>query len=179
MAFAYNHPNWIELRPGDDFVSPGGHSSYGTVALWTEAERNKAGIGEIVEADPPPAGKVVIKSEIIDQAGVPVRLLTFADAPAPRPPESISDRQFAQQLAILGTITEAEAIAWAAKGDLPEVLRTAVASLPDDGTRFAAEMMLSSATTYERSHPMTATLGALLWYEDADLAAIWKAASLL
>lgn len=101
--------------------------------------------------------------------------------PEPEPvPESISDRQFAQQLAILGTITQPEAIAWAARGDLPAMLKQAIASLPEEGgLRFGAEMMLSSATIYERSHLMTATLGALLGYDDAALDDIWRAAALL
>lgn len=95
-------------------------------------------------------------------------------------PEVISDRQFAQQLAILGTITEAEAIAWAARGDLPEALEQAIATLPiEGGVRFSARMLLSSATTYERSHPMTATLGAILGYDAGALDDLWRAAAAL
>lgn len=97
-----------------------------------------------------------------------------------RVPEVISDRQFAQQLAILGTITEAEAIAWAARGDLPETLEQAIATLPtEDGVQFSARMLLSSATTYERSHPMTATLGGVLGYDAAELDDLWRAAAQL
>lgn len=106
----------------------------------------------------------------------------LADQPLgpPSVPTTISDRQFAQQLAILGAITPDQAIAWAARGDLPEALETAIATLPEEGgVKFSARMLLSSATTYERSHPMTATLGAMLGYDAADLDDLWRAASLL
>lgn len=95
-------------------------------------------------------------------------------------PEVISDRQFAQQLAILGTITEDEAIAWAARGDLPATLERAVSTLPTkDRTQFTARMLLSSAKTYERSHPMTPVIGGLLGYTDESLDELWRQASKL
>lgn len=90
----------------------------------------------------------------------------------------ISDRQFAQQLAVLGTISEAEALAWAARGDLPAAMETAIAALPE-AERFAARMLLSSATTYERAHPLASALGGLLGHDEAQLDDIWRAAALL
>lgn len=107
----------------------------------------------------------------------------FAPAPDPGagdspPPASISDRQFAQQLAVLGTISEAEALAWAARGELPDALEAAIAALPEPD-RFAARMLMSSATFYERSHPLVATLSARLGYDAAALDAIWRAAVIL
>lgn len=98
-------------------------------------------------------------------------------AAAPVPPV-ISDRQFAQQLAIAGTITEAEALAWAARGEMPAALFAAVAALPE-GERFGAQMLLAGATTYERTHPLVAQLGAVLNYGPADLDELWSAAALL
>ncbi|ODT17924.1 MAG: hypothetical protein ABS35_24780 [Kaistia sp. SCN 65-12] len=100
-----------------------------------------------------------------------------SNAPAPAPPP-ISDRQFAQQLAILGTITEAEALAWAARGELPDAMEVAIAALPEE-QRFGARMLLSSATTYERSHPLVPMLGAILSYNEADLDDLWRAAAQL
>lgn len=90
-------------------------------------------------------------------------------------PASISDRQFAQQLAIDGVITEAEALAWAARGDLPAALEAVVSQLGQQ--EFAARMLLSAATAYERAHPLTATLGGLLGYEPADLDRLWQDAA--
>lgn len=94
----------------------------------------------------------------------------------PVPP--ISDRQFSQQLAIVGTISEAEAIGWAARGDLPGVMETAIGQLPE-GDQFAARMLLSSATTYEFEHPLGAVLGGLLGFSEAQRRSLWLAAAKL
>jgi hypothetical protein len=92
-------------------------------------------------------------------------------------PSAISDRQFAQQLAIEGVITQAEALAWAARGELPDALEAIVAQLGEQ--EFGARMLLSAATAYERGHPLTAMLGGLLGYDAAQLDALWQAASAL
>lgn len=108
-----------------------------------------------------------------------VRPLTAEELAALNPvPASISDRQFAQQLAILGAISEAEAIAWAARGDLPAAIETAVLALPE-GDRFAARMLLSSATIYERAHPLVSALGAILSYDHAAFDTLWREAAAL
>lgn len=99
-------------------------------------------------------------------------------APLPPVPASISDRQFAQQLAVLGTITEAEALAWAARGDLPAALEAAVGALPE-AERFAARMLIAAATSYERSHPLVAELGGLMGYSAHALDDLWRAAAQL
>lgn len=90
----------------------------------------------------------------------------------------ISDRQFAQVLALDSVITEGEALAWAARGELPIPMEMALGQLPED-QQFAARMLLSSATTYERDHPMVPTLGALLLYDAEDLDDIWRRAAVL
>ncbi len=95
----------------------------------------------------------------------------------PAPPAAISDRQFAQQLAIDGVITEAEALAWAARGDLPEALEAIVSQMGEQ--EFGARMLLSAATTYERGHPLTGVLGGLLGYDEGHLDALWLHASAL
>ncbi len=103
------------------------------------------------------------------------------------PPEVISDRQFAQALALDGIITQAEALAWAARGDLPEAMTDALTAIPEaDGQRFGAHMLLAGATTFERHHPLTGVLGALLTnpetgqpYDAAALDALWSRASAL
>lgn len=121
-----------------------------------------------------------------DRARVLAECQRLAGLPAP-PPSVISDRQFAQALALAGTITEAEALAWAARGELPEAMEDALALIPETGgQRFAARMMLAAATTYERHLPLTEQLGALLTnpatgepYDAAALDALWtRAASL-
>lgn len=95
-------------------------------------------------------------------------------------PETISDRQFAQALALAGTIAETEALAWAARGELPAAMEDALNHIPDkDGQRFGARMMLAAATTYERRLPLTEQLGALLGYDATALDALWTRAATL
>jgi hypothetical protein len=177
MAFAYNGPDWVEILPGHEVTIDSVVSSSETVLLWSSQMRTSRGIKAIVE-DEIPAGKVQTGGEIVDDAGTPRRVWTLVDAPPPAVPEVISDRQFAQQLAVLGTITEAEAIAWAARGELPAAMEDAVAALPE-GEQFPARMLLSSATTYERSHPLVPMLGAILSYDAAELDDLWRAAAAL
>ncbi len=101
----------------------------------------------------------------------------LADLPPYEPvPEEISDRQFAQELAIRGVITEAEALAWAGAGTLPAAMMAAINKLPAD-QRFAAKMSLASATTYRRSHPLADMLGGLLGYDAAEIDDLWRAAA--
>ncbi|CAO4145492.1 hypothetical protein [Methylorubrum extorquens] len=110
------------------------------------------------------------------------------DSPLWQPPTGvISDRQFAQALALEGIITQAEALAWAARGDLPEAMTEALAEIPEaGGRRFGAHMLLAGATTFERHHPLTDALGALLTnpetgtpYDAAALDALWSRAAAL
>lgn len=116
------------------------------------------------------------------------RLVEYEPPPSPAPvPSAISDRQFAQALALAGTITEAEALAWAARGELPQAMEEALDQIPDtDGQRFGARMMLAAATSYERGHPLTEQLGALLTnpatgkaYDATALDALWARAAAL
>lgn len=100
------------------------------------------------------------------------------DEPAPQAPEEISDRQFFQQLAVNKAITEQEALDAVKTGAIPAAIEAFVDTLPDE-QKFAAQMLLSGATVFKRSHPMTAMLGAGLGMEDAEINAIWLAASQL
>jgi hypothetical protein len=93
-------------------------------------------------------------------------------------PVSVSDRQFFQALAQAGSITPDEALAAVMTGTLPARIEAAVKSLPAE-QQFAARMLLSGATTFERGHPMVAQLGAALDYDDVALDALWRAAAAL
>jgi hypothetical protein len=105
-------------------------------------------------------------------------LASLPPTAGPAVPQEISDRQFAQQLAINGAISEAEALAWAARGDLPEALETAIGVLPED-ERFSAKMLLSAATTYHRSHSLVNDLGQALGYQPEQIDDLWRSAALL
>jgi hypothetical protein len=137
---------------------------------WTDTDR--AGFGIYIVDTTPPEGKRWTGA-FEDDDGTPAPV--FEDIP---PPNVISDRQFAQQLAVLGTITWEEAISWAARGELPDAMEAAVAALPEE-ERNPARMLLSSATTYERSHPLVPMLGAILSYDAAELDDLWRAAAVL
>jgi hypothetical protein len=78
----------------------------------------------------------------------------------PLPPvPDISDRQFFQQMAIEGTIMRDEALAAVKTGSIPTSLQTIVDGIQDQAQRFTAEMLLSGATTFQRSHPLTDAIG--------------------
>ena len=168
------------LLPDGDIVAGDVTHPRQILSLWSAAELRAIGVYAIQET-PIPEGKVSTGWTLQKSGQTVSRVHTLADAPpyvAPVPDE-ISDRQFAQQLAILGVITEQQAEDWAARGDLPPAMLTAVGALPDDGTRFAARMLLRAATTYNRSHPMVATLGVMLGYTSGQLDDLWRAAAAL
>lgn len=110
------------------------------------------------------------------------------EAFAPPPPEPvvlppISDRQFFQALALppFSIITTAEALAAVKTGELPAALAAIVAAIPDATERFNAEMILSGATTFARTHPMVAAIAGAMtppWAE-AEIDAFWTFAASL
>ncbi|KRE02608.1 hypothetical protein ASE61_15130 [Bosea sp. Root670] len=143
--------------------------------LRAVVELRQVQIGEGEEA----SARFITETVIVDMTPdeQAEHLASLADLPGPAVP-AISDRQFAQQLAVLGVISEAEALAWAARGDLPAALESAIGQLPD-GERFAARMLLSSATIYEFGHPLGPQLGALLGFDEPARRELWMAAALL
>ena len=96
----------------------------------------------------------------------------------PPVPQTISDRQFFQQLAISQIITEAEALAAVKTGDLPASLQALVDAMPEQA-RFNAEMLLSGATTFSRNHPLTTALGQAMGYTSDQIDDLFRAAGAL
>lgn len=98
-------------------------------------------------------------------------------APPPEPvPESVSDRQFFQALALDGMISEAEALAAVQTGALPAPIAAIIDAMPD---QFAARMLLSGATTFERRHPLTDALASALGYSPAQTDDLFRVAASL
>ena len=98
---------------------------------------------------------------------------------SPEPvPSSISDRQFFQQLAIEGTITTGEALAAVKTGEIPAALQGFVDAL-DPEQKFAAEMLLSGATVFERAHPLTEEIGRAQGRSKEQVDNFFRAASVL
>lgn len=93
-------------------------------------------------------------------------------------PDTISDRQFFQQLAIAGVITQEEALVAVKTGDIPGALSGFVAAL-DDAARFNAEMLLSGATIFARAHPLTEAIGAAQGMTPAQVDDFFRAAAAL
>lgn len=179
MAFALRRAQGpLELLPGTPIVSGDVQFSYDTMLLWSDAERAAHGVFPIVEPDAVPVGKVANGSTLADDGTAVRRVLTLVDAPPPAVPDIISDRQCFQQLAILGKITQDEALAAVTVGALPKVITDGIASLPDE-QQFPARMMLCGATQFQRSNPMTPVLGAFLGLDGPGLDALWQAAALL
>lgn len=90
-------------------------------------------------------------------------------------PQTISRRQFYQQLAVEGVISQDEAL-WALSGQIPAVLISLVLQLPE-ADQFAAKMHLSGSATYERNHPLTAAIGAAQGKTSEQIDAFYQAAA--
>lgn len=90
--------------------------------------------------------------------------LAAASDAAPRPivPQTISDRQFFQQAAVAGIITQDEALAAVTIGAIPVALQAIVDGIQDANEKFGAKMLLSGATVFDRTHPLTEAVGAAL-----------------
>lgn len=100
------------------------------------------------------------------------------DSPPAPVPDTISDRQFFQQLAIAGVISQEEALAAVKTGDIPGALSGFVAAL-DDAARFNAEMLLSGATVFQRNHPLTDAIAMAQGMTPAQVDDFFRAAAAL
>lgn len=100
------------------------------------------------------------------------------EAPPVPVPQTISDRQFFQALAMMGLIDPAEALAAVKTGEIPAALEAFIDQLPTD-EKFAAEMVVSGATIFERSNPMTLALAAGMGWSSEQIDDLWRAAAQL
>ncbi|MEI9917108.1 MAG: hypothetical protein WDN29_16395 [Methylovirgula sp.] len=99
--------------------------------------------------------------------------------PPPAPvPSSISRRQFFQQLATQGIITQAEALAAVQTGAIPTELSTLVSALPA-AAQFAAQMKISGASDFLLTDPLTQELATAYGWTTAQVDALWTAAAAL
>lgn len=99
--------------------------------------------------------------------------------PPPPVPQFISDRQFFQQAAITGLITQDEALAAVQTGTVPAVLMTVINGLSDEMQQFAAKMIISGATQFDRNNPLTLSVGAALGWTSEQIDAFFIAAAAL
>lgn len=106
-------------------------------------------------------------------AGAIINVVPAAPPPAP---EEISDRQFFQALATEGLITQDEALSAVRTGDMPAAIVAFIDRLPDD-QRFSARMLFSGATTFRRSHPLTAAFGEMYGLNGQQIDNLWRLAA--
>ncbi len=118
----------------------------------TDQHPNAVRYGPVTLAD----GSIVFVDAI---GGLPTsdEITAVLNPPAPVPSQ-ISDRQFFQQLAISGTITQSEALAAVKVGTIPASLQAIIDAMPAD-RQFNAEMLVVGATVFARAHPMTVAIG--------------------
>lgn len=107
----------------------------------------------------------------------------FGPTPAPPPPPAvvpdvISDRQCFQQLAVMGKISQDEALAAVTVGALPKAVSDGIAALPAE-QQFPARMLLCGATEFHRLHPMALVFLAFFGLGEADRDPLWTAAAAL
>ena len=88
-------------------------------------------------------------------------------------PEEISDRQFAMGLAIAGLITQAEALAFVKTGEVPAALQAMIGAIEGDDARFEAEMLVSGATVFKRSHPLVSMIASQVGWTEQQTDQFW------
>lgn len=134
-------------RVTGDVIAGGLVIPYGNLLVWPDADLAAHGISK--HEDPPAS---------------------------PAIPETISDRQFFQGLALKSKITNQEALDAVKTGTVPAILQNAISTMTG-GDAFNAEMLLAGATQFNRSHPLTNQLGQALGYAPTDLDDFWTFAS--
>lgn len=95
----------------------------------------------------------------------------------PSVPSSISDRQFFQQMAVQGIITQDQALASNA-AVIPAPLLALIGNLPVD-QQFDAKMKISGANIFNRNDPLTIAIGTAYGWNSAQIDAFFVAAALL
>lgn len=91
----------------------------------------------------------------------------------------ISDRQFFQQAALQGFITNEDALQAVKTGFIPAPLQAIVDSITNPTDKFNAEMLLSGATEFQRNNPLTSVIGTAFNMTETDIDQFFRSASLL
>jgi len=92
-------------------------------------------------------------------------------------PDEISRRQFFQQLAVDGIITNAEALAAMKSVTVPQALQAIIDALPTEQDRFTAEMLVIGADTFNRLHALTETVRLAMQWTEEQRDSFWLEAS--
>lgn len=176
----------IELNAHEHFTVGSGEDAITylppTLSTWSVEALAAIGVLQVVEGAVPD-GKVAISWTLTDDGTTITRTPTLVDVPPPAPPpvpDTISDRQFFQALALLGMISTDEALSAVKTGEIPSAMASFIATMPATD-QFNAQMLLAGATVFERSNalvpafmaaqtpPMTSTDIDHLWTFAASL----------
>lgn len=91
----------------------------------------------------------------------------------------ISDRQFATELRNRGIITQAEAMAFVSRGEIPAALAALIAALPNQEARDDAELLLAGATVFDRANPYVELIGTAFGWSTDQIDDFFRAAAAL
>lgn len=75
--------------------------------------------------------------------------------PKDPPPATINRRQFFQRLAVIGIISNQDAIAAMQSGVIPAPLQAIIDDLPTENEKFEATMLIIGADSFQLAHPLT------------------------
>lgn len=80
--------------------------------------------------------------------------------PEPLAPQLvISDRQFFQQAALDGYISQSDALSAVQTGFIPPAIQAVIDTITDPTEKFNATMLVSGATVFNRNHPLVNAIG--------------------
>lgn len=101
-----------------------------------------------------------IRRRLAAWRAAPGNVIAAYVAPDPPPPPIITRRQFAAEARNRGIITQAEALSFVARGEIPAALQAAVDTLAAGPSHDDAMLSLAGAAEFHIDHPLTAMIGA-------------------
>lgn len=131
---------------------------------WSDADLAAIGLFRLNEAEPVPAGKQIVGSEIVFNGTCFQRQNALEDIPAPSPLDyPLNPAQFDAILALLGITVE----------QIDAAIDTAI----NDPTHNAfAKAKVRKATAYRRENDLFALLGPIIGITDAQIDTAWMQA---
>lgn len=172
-----NGPNdFVELRPST-IVAGGMKHPWQITTVWSDEQLREIGVFR-VEPAMPSEGQIITEYHFELQGSKVVQVI---DETRPIEVEFpiISDRQFYQAIAMKGLISKDEALAAVQTGTIPQALAVFLAEIKDPDEHFAAQMLLSGATQFERHHPLVDKFGHEAGLTDVELDDLWRLAASL
>lgn len=156
---------WVELPSGAPvkYQKEGSEfqASYDSVLLWSEKERDSAGIYQIREGEATPEGSYLVSRELIDRDLRPAWKNTFAPIPEQSSPQEVTMRQAKIALSRAARLTQANAAIEAMSGQQGE----------------EARIEWQYATVLRRDHPLVLGIGQALGMDDATIDTLFKEAA--